>query len=302
MANPLALRWGPLSLLMDLDSGACKQLRWTERDNDNPVDLLAWHQPQPIHKPFEVGSFVLVPYSNRLFDSKLLSPSGTFTLPANYPSSNVPVHGLGWRKKWQCVTREPQRVVLVYSHLSDDHWPFAHNCEQTVTLNQGQVEFHLKVKNNGEQPMPAGLGFHPWFALDHASQVRFGPTSVWLQDERGWPTVKTSSSGLENFDFTEWRSAQTVIQNHCHSDWSGRADLHLHEKKLSIQLTASSNLNHLIVYRKPGQDWLCLEPVSHATGAFSLPHVKMSQAGDHLLAPGDSMEAWMRISVKPLTH
>lgn len=300
--NQLALSFGELSLLMDLDTGACKQLRWTQKANENPVELLAWSQSQPTNKPFEVGSFVLVPYSNRLFDGKLLSPSGTITLPSNYPNSDVPVHGLGWKKNWQCIAHDPQRMVLGYSHLSDTHWPFAHNCVQTVTLNHGQVEFHLKLQNNGEQPMPAGLGFHPWFALDKGSQVRFGPSSVWLQDERGWPTQKTPSSGRADFDFTKWRSAQKVIQNHCHSDWSGQAELHLHEKKLTIQLSASDNLNHLIVYRKPGQDWLCLEPVSHATGAFSLPHVKMSQAGDHALAPGAFMEAWMRIGVKPLTN
>ena len=300
MANPLALRWGPLSLLMDLDSGACKQLRWTERDNDNPVDLLAWHQPQPIHKPFEVGSFVLVPYSNRLFGGQLLSPNGTFTLPGNHPESDTPVHGLGWRKNWQLIVREPQRVVLVYSHASDAHWPFSHTCEQTVTLNHAEVMFHLKLCNIDAQPMPAGLGFHPWFALDNESHVRFGPTSVWLHDERGWPALNAPAIGQENFDFSQWRLAQAVHQNHCHSDWSGQAELKLHEKKLSIQLSASPNLNHLMVYRKPGQDWLCLEPVSHATGAFSLPHVKMVRPEDHLLAPGDSMEAWMRIGVQPL--
>ena len=184
MANPLALRWGPLSLLMDLDSGACKQLRWTERDNDNPVDLLAWHQPQPIHKPFEVGSFVLVPYSNRLFGGQLLSPNGTFTLPGNHPESDTPVHGLGWRKNWQLIVREPQRVVLGYSHASDAHWRFSHTCEQTVTLNHSEVMFHLKLCNIDAQPMPAGLGFHPWFALDEDSTVWTTPTILISLDEK----------------------------------------------------------------------------------------------------------------------
>lgn len=302
MMNPLALSLGQLSLLMDLDSGACKQLRWTEMANNKPVDLLAWNQSQPTNMPFEVGSFVLVPYSNRLFGGRLLSPKGAFTLPGNHPQSDVPVHGIGWRKKWQLLMREPQRVVLGYSHLSDTHWPFTHTCEQTVTLSHDEVEFHLKLQNIDEQPMPAGLGFHPWFALDRESHVRFGPTSVWLQDENGWPTLNRPASDQENFDFSQWRLAQAVNQNHCHSDWSGQAELNLHEKKLSIQISASPNLNHLMVYRKPGQDWLCLEPVSHATGALSLPHVRIARTEDHLLAPGDSMEAWMRISVSHLIN
>lgn len=302
MMNPLALSLGQLSLLMDLDSGACKQLRWTEMANNKPVDLLAWNQSQPTNMSFEVGSFVLVPYSNRLFGGRLLSPKGAFTLPGNHPQSDVPVHGIGWRKKWQLLMREPQRMVLGYSHLSDTHWPFTHTCEQTVTLNHDEVEFHLKLRNIDEQPMPAGLGFHPWFALDSESHVRFGPTSVWLQDENGWPTLNRPASDQENFDFSQWRLAQAVNQNHCHSDWSGQAELNLHEKKLSIQISASPNLNHLMVYRKPGQDWLCLEPVSHATGALSLPHVRIARAEDNLLAPGDSMEAWMRIGVSHLIN
>ncbi len=286
---------------MDLASGACKQLRWTEKAIDNPIDLLAWNPSQPTNNSFEVGSFVLVPYSNRLFGGQLLSPNGTLTLPRNHPHSDVPVHGIGWQKNWQLVSSEPQRLVLGYSHLSDTHWPYDHSCEQTVTLKRSHVQFNLKLLNLSEQSMPAGLGFHPWFALDKECQLRFGSSTVWLQDARGWPMLEMPTSGQQDFDFSRWRKAHAVIQNHCHSRWSGLAELKRPEKKLSLQISASPNLNHLIVYRKPGQDWLCLEPVSHATGAMSLPHVKIGHTGHHILAPGESMEVWMRININPLT-
>jgi galactose mutarotase-like enzyme len=62
-------------------------------------------------------------------------------------------------------------------------------------------------------------------------------------------------------------------------------------------MRASSELDHLQVYRPPGVPWLCVEPVSQATGAWSLPQVHQASAGLRWLPPGGEFQGWMALSV-----
>ena len=62
---------------------------------------------------------------------------------------------------------------------------------------------------------------------------------------------------------------------------------------------ASARLRHLVVYRTHAQPWLCLEPVSHATGAFSLPHLHQPRHGPIELAPGRVLRGWMELRIEP---
>jgi galactose mutarotase-like enzyme len=43
--------------------------------------------------------------------------------------------------------------------------------------------------------------------------------------------------------------------------------------------------------------WLCAEPVSHATGAWSLPQIHQASAGLRWLSPGGQFQGWMALSV-----
>ncbi len=294
------MQCGKLSLDLDPVTGICRRLRWKDGPAASPIDLLAWSAPSARENPFEVGSFALVPYSNRLFEGRLLTPDGSLTVPCNAAGIDTPVHGLGWRTPWRMGHAEPKKLSVHYEHAADAHWPFTHACEQLLALSDGAVRLSLRLINLGDRPMPAGLGFHPWFALTEGSRLRFEAATVWMQDARGRPTLAVSPKQDERFDFSQWRSAQTVEQNHCHSGWSGQAELLLPQHGLALTLSASPSLGHLMVYRKPGQPWLCLEPVSHATGAWSLDHMHSSEAGAHMLAPGEALEAWMQIAVRAL--
>lgn len=276
-------------------------MRWQDGPAASPIDLLAWNGPSTRENPFEVASFALVPYSNRLFDGLLLTPDGSLTLPCNAAGIDTPVHGLGWRTPWHTTHAEAQTLSLRYDHAADAHWPFAHACEQSIALSEGAVRFSLRLTNLSDRPMPAGLGFHPWFALAEDSRLRFEAATVWMQDARGRPTLPVPPKPDERFGFSQWRSAQTVEQNHCHGGWSGQADLRLPGHGLELTLSASPELNHLMVYRKAGQPWLCLEPVSHANGAWSLEHMQSIEAGARMLAPGAALEAWMQIAVRALS-
>ena len=148
--------------------------------------------------------------------------------------------------------------------------------------------------------MPAGLGFHPWFAIDEDSTVCFAAEAVWMKDGQGLPASALPAGSAPDFEFSSPRLATELVQDHCHAGWRGPVCLTHPRRQIALSVTASAELEYLMVYRRPGQPWLCLEPVSHATGALSLPALSTPASGARLLAPGERMSVWMNLRVMPL--
>lgn len=295
----LSLQFGALSLHLLSAGGACTALRW-QMPGADAFDLL---QPRkgPSQERFEQPSFALVPYSNRLFGGQLLTPQGPLTLPRNHSLHPIPVHGLGWRVDWQIRQTSDSSAWLHYRHPADAHWPFAHDCTQEISLDQDTAHFTLSLRNLSDRPMPAGLGFHPWFAMGEDSTVCFEAGSVWSQDAQGRPLAAQPATDEARFDFGRPRLAMDVVQDHCHANWQGPVRVTHGRRQLLVEVTASAELGHLMIYRRPGQPWLCLEPVSHATGALSLPALNTAACGARLLAPGASWSVWMKLAVRRLS-
>ena len=294
----LSLRCGAMSLDVTSAGGACTALRWQAPGFD-AFDVLQPRAAQSEER-FEQPSFALVPYSNRLFGGQLITPAGAITLPGNHPLHPIPIHGVAWRTDWQTRQTGQASATLHYRHKADAHWPFAHECTQQMSLSPDTARFELILRNLSDQPMPAGLGFHPWFAVDEDSAVEFAAAKVWTQDAQGRPLAAVPAGDEARFDFAHPRRAMDVEQDHCHADWQGPARLTHPHRQLTVEVTASADLAHMMVYRRHGQPWLCLEPVSHATGAFSLPALNTAACGVRLLAPGAAWSVWMTLAIRRL--
>jgi aldose 1-epimerase len=252
---------------------------------------------QASQERFEQPSFPLVPYSNRLFAGQLLTPEGALTLPYNHPRHPIPIHGLGWRANWSTRQLNAHSAEQQHQHAADAHWPFAYVCTQHVSLSEHGANFELNLHNLSDRPMPAGLGFHPWFAIDEDSTVCFAADAVWMQNEQGLPTTALPAGSAPEFEFFSPRLAMEIVQDHCHAGWARPVCITHPSRQIALSVTASDELQHLMVYRKLGQPWLCLEPVSHATGALSLPGLNTPASGARLLAPGERWSVWMKLSV-----
>jgi aldose 1-epimerase len=293
VTRQIALHNESLQLHLEPDiGGICTALRWHPQGQP-AVDILRT-QPAGAINPFEASCFVMAPYSNRLFGGHLLTPAGTLRLPVNHRDIAHPVHGLGWRRPWHVVEQSKTFTRLRYSHIGDAHWPFAHSCTQTITLKGDSAFFELVLRNNSSVAMPAGVGLHPCLALESSANVCFKAKRVWNQDPNGHP-LTASTEMLPRFNFHVPRPAMGEGLNHCFSDWNGKATVDRPDLQLTVLVRASRNLRHLMVYRKPDEPWLCLEPVSHATGAFSVEALHNPANGARTLAPKQTMRVWVEI-------
>lgn len=290
----VSLRRGALELQVLPAQGACCAALIHHAPGRAALHLLR-PLPDGSQDLFESAAYVLVPYSNRLFGQRLLAGAGNVRqIARNRPGLADPVHGVGWMKAWSVTGHSPDRLTLASRHEADAHWPYTHACELQLAVDDSQACFRLTLRNLSETPMPVGLGFHPFLAIDDDSEVFFRTAGRWEQDAQGLPTRLAPSP----YSPTQGLRAAALELNHCHSGWSGTLRLTRPRHGISVEMRASKELDHLQVYRRPGVPWLCAEPVSHATGAWSLPQVHHASAGLRWLPPGAEFQGWMAISVR----
>ena len=82
--------------------------------------------------------------------------------------------------------------------------------------------------------------------------------------------------------------------DNCFEGWRGPA--RIRDERFSLQLTSS--LPYLVVYTPAERDYFCVEPVSHVSNA-----IHMADPAAHglvALAPGATLEAWMKLEIAVL--
>ncbi len=284
----LSLADGELTLeLLPGLGAAVATLRYQGRDVLRPT-------PPGATDPFDTAAFALVPFANRIADGRFRVGGREVTIPRNAPGQAHPLHGHGWRRPWRVDEAARDRAALSYEHSPDD-WPWAYAATQTLSLRGDSLEVALSVENRDSTPMPAGLGWHPYFHKGRGATLRAHLEGVWLTDEESLPVRLAHGTR-----FAQWgrgdELARPELIDHCHTGWPGVAEILLPEERLRLALTASRALRWLHIYSPPALDFFCVEPVSQMPNAVNRS-APPAITGQRLLAPGERFDARVTLSV-----
>ena len=250
--------------------------------------------PAGADDPFETAAFALAPFANRIAGGRFRAGDREVSIPRNAPGQAHPLHGHAWRKPWRVEAVERERAVLSFEHPADS-WPWHYGVTQTLTLRGDSLEVALSVENRDATPMPVGLGWHPYFHKGAGAQLKTHVDGVWLTDEEFLPVRLAPGTRFGQWDRGD-EVARTELIDHCHTGWSGAAEIVLPEKRLRLALTASRALRFLHIYSPPGKDFFCVEPVSHMPNAVNRS-APAAITGHELLAPAERFEARVTLSV-----
>ena len=146
-------------------------------------DLLDKNDDKFGNKIFSLGGAFLVPYANRIrgkasSDGNELATTiagKSVNLPANWVGKNpgaekVAMHGLMLTSKFQNVQQRNAPEASTVSgtfHAGDwdGHWVSDTDILVRVVMRNDSVEFFVTAKNAGKDPLPMGIGWHPYFAI-----------------------------------------------------------------------------------------------------------------------------------------
>jgi aldose 1-epimerase len=243
--------------------------------------------------PLGMGSFPLVPFSNRIRDGRFRFGGRTIALPLNAPPERHALHGHGWRTAWQVTARTEDAVEIAYDHPADA-WPFPYRARQRIRLVDRGLEMTIALENRGIAPMPAGIGHHPYFLRTPACRVTARVEQYWLNDAEVMPLERRAPS--PGRDPRAGIRPATDDCDNCFVGWDGRAEITWPEWGASLVMEATAPLRFLVFYTPPGQDYFCVEPVSHETDAFNAAAAGRTDTGTIVLAPGETIEGTMRLS------
>ena len=233
------------------------------------------------------GCYPLVPFSNRIAQATLAWNGTSHPLVRNFASEPHAIHGVGWLRPWQVIDVSDTFALMTFEHPPDASWPFAFDCSQAFRLGPDALEITLSGTNQSDQPVPLGLGWHPFFVKRPGSHIRFRAGGRWEMGADKLPTHRTDSTGLD-------QACASLSVDHCFDQWTGAVELR--DTQMSICITSS--LGHLVVYTNPQQDFVAIEPVSHVNNALSMANAnpqRLAELGVHILQPGETLSASMRI-------
>ncbi len=245
--------------------------------------------------PLDSACFPLVPYCNRISEGAFAWLGDEVQLPRNFPPEMSSIHGLGWQSKWGVVSSREFKCAMEQDYLGSgprpwkqdvDRWPWAYHAEQRVRLGPKGCAITLNLTNRSNVPMPAGLGFHPYFRRRPETRVTFKSNGIWLVDEAQLPTGEIAPS--DHFgDFADAAPLPAQTIDHCYMSWDGAARI---EDDLGAITLTARGAPYLHVYAPADGSALCLEPVSHMPDALN-----QNPGGMTSLPPGcsASLQMWI---------
>lgn len=261
------------------------------RVNDRWIDIT-----QPVSDASRVlrnsswlGSFVMVPFANRIAGGRFAYEGRQVVLPINRPEHQAAIHGFSRGRVWS-VREYSETSLILTDAFHEPGIAYAYNATLAYVLTGAALRIELTVTNNGGQAMPFGLGHHPWFNRTPKTQVRLDAMGWFKKDPRTLPVAR-----IENPDETgriQMTPARRMGLDRHYYGWRRKATIIWPEAGAGMHLTASPVLGNLHLFVPQDRPAICLEPVSHVPDVVN--RRRYAPYGDMTtLAPGESLTGAM---------
>jgi aldose 1-epimerase len=271
--------------------GAISAFEWADGDMSWPV-LRKCHRP--LEKVLDAPSFPLVPYVNRIRGGTFTFRGQEVRLAPNMAGDASPLHGQGWLNPWMVEQANEERAVLTYRH-DPGEWPWAYEARQEFALDDGGLSVMLACRNVSDDPMPCGLGQHPYFPCGPQTRLDTKVAHAWTIDEKVLPVEKVVADG--RYDLRE-RLVCGQGLDHGFGGWNGEAQMS--DPDWPYDLTLSSLQARFFQLYSPSVGGIFVaEPVSHANAALNAPEDDWFDLGLRVLEPGEATSLDMRLDVMP---
>ncbi len=294
--EPITLRAGDARLTLAPSVGGAVARYWTERDGAT-WDWLRPAAPSALRDghAHRTGAFPLVPFSNRIRGGRFTFAGRAVRLPPNRTREPHPIHGHGWQARWRVLDAGPGEARLEYRHAPSE-WPWAYRATQRFALTPTGLTVALALTNESEAPMPAGLGWHPYFPRAAGTRLTAKVREVWLTDRETMPTERVVPRA--GADPSRGIDVDATRLDNCFVGWSRGALVEWPERGARLTMTAEPPLDYLVIFAPRGRRFFCAEPVSHVTDAFNLAAAGLPDTGFRVLAPGETLASTITLSLQ----
>lgn len=286
----ITLSAGPLELVLSpATGGSIARFEFSERGRAVPI--LRGCLSAPAHV-LETASFPLVPYVNRIRDGQFAFRGKTIRLAPNMAGDPSPLHGQGWLNPWRVVAASRTEATLEYQHPAGE-WPWTYVAQQRFKLDESSLEIALSCRNLSAEPMPCGLGQHPYFLCSDKTRIATKVSEVWTIDDHVLPVARIAATG--RFELSD-RAVCGLGLDHGFGGWRGHASFSDPDWPFNIGMS-SPHASFFQLYSPQAGGIFVAEPVTHANAALNAPEEEWADLGMRILAPDEQMTLAMRLEI-----
>jgi aldose 1-epimerase len=217
--------------------------------------------------------FPLVPYCNRIAYRHFSWAGRSYELAANFGDHPHAIHGVGWQSAWHVEDVSTAGVTLSLRHDATgalaSGWPFPFSARLVYQLTDNGLTIRVEATNLHPDPVPMGIGLHPYFPRDAGATIVFQADGVWRNHDS---LPETHEPIPAAWDHAEGRKVDEEPLDNCFTGWQGAAQIP------GMRITADKVFPHLQVFTPPGANFFCVEPVSHVPDAINRPDLPETQA------------------------
>lgn len=278
-----------LDLLPEL-GGRINKLVFNEFDIFIPLQI---QDIKPLQS-YKGGCFSLVPFSNRIKNSRFNFNQFEYILAKNDPPNAI--HGHAYLGKWNILKKTDKSAVIVYKHLANNFgWPWPYEVFQTVTLENNNIFLLLEILNKSNNPMPFGFGIHPYFNFNDKVKLKFRAQKEWFGSPEEFP-IKTKIVE-NNFNYKKgselWKEQKTICYNNFHEE----VEIFWLSNRKKVKIKTDKIFKHLIIHVPEHARYFCVEPVSHPTDGFNLASKKIENVNYNILMPNQKIKGSIKIEI-----
>jgi len=271
--------------------GAISDFEWIGDGGPLPI-LRKCHSP--LEKVLDACSFPLVPYVNRIRGGRFAFRGREVVIAPNMPGDPSPLHGQGWLNPWTVEQADETSCVLTYGHRAGE-WPWSYDARQEFALDERGYSVQLSCRNVSPEPMPCGLGQHPYFDCGPQTRIDTRVDCAWTIDRMVLPVEKVPAEG--RYDLKDRLVCGQDLDNGF-GGWAGEA--RMSDPGWPFELRLSSPDARFFQLYSPSEGGIFVaEPVTHANAALNAPEEEWAALGMRVLEPGEAMSMGMRLDVVP---
>jgi len=248
--------------------------------------------------PRALASGPMLPWFNRI-------PGGGFTfggkfypIAKNDPLDEFPLHGDGWSAPWEVTAHDSTRATLRLRSRAIP--PFDYEATQLIALAGAALELTLTLKHLGADPLPYGLGQHPWFVRTQATRLLAPASGAWLPQPPQFPASMKTDPIPEKWHFATPNPLPPDLIDTGVAGWNGRARIDWPDRGVAVDVETDSGARFYQIYSPNGNaPFFCFEPVTHPNGALAMSEPP-EETGLRVLRRGEETSLWARLTAARL--
>jgi aldose 1-epimerase len=242
--------------------------------------------------PLRMASFPLFPYCNRIRDARFTFEGATVDLAGNDLRFAHALHGNAWRRPWQVAALTQSSVDLYFEHEPDSRipgdWPFRYRARQRIVLSDEALRITLSAQNLADQPMPFGMGHHPYYPRTPQTRIYAEVQAMWHADADVLPTHLGAHPAVDAL--REGLAPDAFDLDNNFANWAREATIAWPDEHRQLTMSAEAPFDHMVIFAPANDTQLCVEPVTNTTDCFNAAGPR-EHVGGCVLQPGEEIAA-----------